>query len=76
MKIVFTSALLCFTVSAFAQDNKKDTAQLYDYGARIYDARIGRYMNVDPIQNNPYKFADTTATKQPATEPKKKVVIK
>lgn len=77
MKTIFTSALLCFAVSAFAQDTKKDTAQLYDYGARIYDARIGRPMSVDPKQskeNNPYQFADTTNIKQPANEPKKKAV--
>jgi len=64
MKNIFTSALLFLSVSAFAQDTKKDTAATNDYGARIYDARIGRYMSVDPKQseeNNPYKFADTTA---------------
>jgi RHS repeat-associated protein len=67
MKTLFTSAFLFLAVSAFAQNTKKDTTQLYDYGARIYDSRIGRYMSVDPQQpkenNNPYQFAkkDTTA---------------
>ena len=64
---------------SFAQDTKKDTAQLYDYGARIYDARIGRYMSVDQKQlkeNNPYQFADNIKTKQVADKPKKKAVKK
>ena len=73
MKNIFTSAFLFLAVTAFAQDNKKDTTAL-DYGARIYDARIGRSMSVDPKQskeNNPYQFADTTNTKQVADKPKK-----
>jgi tetratricopeptide (TPR) repeat protein len=64
MKNIFTSAFLLLAVTAFAQDTKKDTTQLYDFGARIYDSRIGRSMSVGPKQvkeNNPYKFADTTA---------------
>lgn len=79
MKNIFTSVLLCLAVSAFAQDTKKDTATALDYGARIYDARIGRYMAVDPKQskeNNPYLFADTAITKQVADKPKKKAVKK
>lgn len=79
MKNIFTSAFLFLAVTAFAQDTKKDTTTTLDYGARIYDARIGRYMSVDPKQskeNNPYQFADTTKTKQVADKPKKKVTTK
>ena len=75
MKNIFTSTFLLLAVTAFAQDTKKDTTTTLDYGARIYDARIGRSMSVDPNQskeNNPYQFADTIATKQPPNEPKKK----
>lgn len=61
MKMLFTSALIFLTVTAFAQDKKKDTATAYDYGARMYDARIGRAMSVGPNQskeNNPYQFTE------------------
>lgn len=80
MKNIFTSALLFLTVTAFAQDSKKDSAATNDYGMRIYDTRIGRYMAVDPkaSQNNPYNFTEqktvvdsTDATKQAADKPKK-----
>ena len=51
------------------------TSSYEDCGMRIYDARILRYMSVDPKQskeNSPYKFAATTATKHIADKPKKK----
>jgi len=86
MKTLFTSALLLLTLTSFAQDTKKDSATTLDYGARIYDPRIARYISTDPKaseQNNPYKFAenkpivvDTTATKQSATKPKRKITAK
>lgn len=82
MKNIFTSAFLFLTVTSFAQDTKKDTGSIYDYGARIYDARIGRYMAVDPNVKSPYSFssdgklviADTT--QQPLDKPKKKITAK
>ncbi|MBA3900120.1 MAG: hypothetical protein H0X62_07915 [Bacteroidetes bacterium] len=63
MKNILTSAFISLAVSAFAQDTKKDTAQLHDCSARIYDARIGRYMSIDSQQskeNNPYQFMQNT----------------
>ena len=72
MKNIFTSILLCLAVTAFAQDTKKDTVKTgsyEDFGARIYDARIGRSMSVDPkaSQNSPYNFADKQDTLQQDT---------
>jgi hypothetical protein len=61
----------------FAQDIKKDSAQLYNYGARIFDPRLATYTSVSPQQkneNNPYQFADTTI--QVATEPKENITTK
>jgi RHS repeat-associated protein len=79
MKNTLTAALLLFAGAAFAQSNdtKKDTAN-YGYGERLYDARIGRYMSVDPNnkQTNPYQFADTAKTKQVANRTKKVVMRK
>jgi len=77
MKTLFTSALLLLTLTSFAQDTKKDSATALDYGARIYDPRIARYISTDPKaseQNNPYKFADTT--KQSKNNPKEKITGK
>lgn len=62
MKNIFTSAFFFLAVSAFAQD----TAQLYDYGARIYDTRIGHAMSVNAeatSQNTPYQVMQNTNDK-------------
>lgn len=74
MKKLFFITSLCFSCGAFAQDS---TA--VDYGMRIYDARIGHSISVDPKaspQNNPYQFeqentaTDSTRIIQPADKPK------
>ncbi len=78
MKNIFNSAFLLLAITAFAQNTKKDNTTALDYGARIYNTRIARYMSFDPktSQNNPYQFADTTKAKQVADKPKKKAVKK
>ena len=58
MKSIFITIFTFLTVITFAQNSKKDTTT-FDYGARIYDARIGRAMSVDPKvtkNNSPYNF--------------------
>ena len=34
----------------------------YDYGFRIYDARIGKFLSVDPLTDAPLKIGEHTAT--------------
>jgi RHS repeat-associated protein len=68
MKTLCFIAALCFANATFAQDAKKDTTTANDYGMRMYDARLGRYISTDTIKYNPYSFADTTL--QPADKPK------
>jgi hypothetical protein len=64
MKNIFTTVLFCLAMNALAQNNvtKKDTAT-YEFGERIFDARIGRYMSVDPKATHTYALADSAATK-------------
>jgi len=62
MKNIFTSAFLFLAVSAFSQDFKKDTSQLYCYSARIYDAHIGRYMSADLSAGTVYQNAEGIIT--------------
>jgi RHS repeat-associated protein len=43
-------------------DEVKGAGNDYDYGMRTYDARLGRFMSVDPLSNNfayytPYQYA-------------------
>lgn len=56
--------LLFVPVLAFSQSN--DSTVAYDYGYRMYDARIGKALSTDPSQpknSSPYSFVkqDTTA---------------
>ena len=61
IKYSFCAFAFYFTFNCNAQtDSKKNDSlsQLNDYGARIYDTRLGSYMAIDPKQsekNNPYK---------------------
>ncbi len=48
------------------KENDKDAGEgIQDYGMRIYDERLGRFLSVDPIQKSypeltPYQFASNT----------------
>lgn len=47
------------------EKDNKDGAVQYDYGFRIYDPRIGRFLSVDPLSSKfamltPYQFASNT----------------
>jgi RHS repeat-associated protein len=46
-------------------DETYDTGNAYDFGARIYDSRLGRWLSVDPLQQkypgfSPYNFASNS----------------
>lgn len=73
MKILFASAFFFITSATFAQDAKKDTTA-NEYGMRIFDARLGRYISKDSIKHTPYSFADTKI--QPADKPKNTTTTK
>ncbi len=59
-------------------DEIKGKGTSYDYGARMYDPRVGRWMSRDPLEEkyvglSPYNFALNTPIQ--ATDPDGKVVI-
>lgn len=81
MKILFFFIFLTFTYASNAQDTNKDNYKLYNSKTMVYDAHIGKHLNIEPNakpQKNPYKFADKkavvidTKTKQLVYKPKKK----
>jgi RHS repeat-associated protein len=51
-----------FGFNGMEQDNEvSGSGNSYDFGARIYDSRLGRWMSVDPLQQDyqglsPYQF--------------------
>jgi RHS repeat-associated protein len=48
-----------FGFNGMEKDNSvKGTCNSYDFGARIYDSRLGRFLSVDPLSNN---FADISS---------------
>ena len=80
MKTLLSLALVLLAATALAQDAKKDTtysipftfnsadtAGMGQYGMRIYDPRIARYMPADTTLNNtaanPYRFVATRKKK-------------
>jgi len=81
MKTLLSLAFVLLAATALAQDAKKDTAYsipftfnstdtagMGQYGMRIYDPRIARYMPVDTTLNN----AAANSYKPIATRKKKK----
>lgn len=71
MKIILSLALTLFAAAVFAQTNTNDTVYRYkynqpidtalanQYGMRLYDTRMIRYLPPDTAANqNPYYFAD------------------
>ncbi len=70
MKILILLLLLSLVFAAKAQTPKQDTT----YKAKVYDARIYRYLPAPPKsqQANPYAFADSAKAKKTTGKPKKK----
>jgi hypothetical protein len=71
MKIILSLAFTFIAAVAFAQDVKNDTANRYkpnqpidtamanEYGMRLYDTRMTRYLAPDTAyKQNPYYFAN------------------
>jgi hypothetical protein len=57
MKNIFTIVFILYSIYSSAQDSKKDTNS-YNFGKRIYDTRIGRYMSAEPNNKNYYQNAE------------------
>lgn len=70
MKNLIILILVCPVFTAKAQTPKQDTT----YKAKVYDARIYRYLPAPPKseQANPYAFADSVKSKKVAVRAKKK----
>lgn len=70
MKSLTLFLFLSLAFTAGAQTPKQDTT----YKAKVYDARIYRYLPAPPKaeQANPYAFADSAKTKKAVVKPKKK----
>ncbi len=67
----FIDSKTCTSVYRFAFNGKEQDNETYgegnafDFGARIYDSRLGRWMSLDPLQANypgfsPYNFASNS----------------
>src|ERR1017187_7174382 len=57
-----------------------NSGDAYDYGKRNFDARLGRFMSIDPIskkypQLTPYQFASNTPIQAIDLDGKEKVII-
>ena len=70
MKNLTLTLFLSVAFTASAQTPKQDTT----YKAKIYDARIYRYLPAPPRseQANPYAFADSSKSKKVVVKTKKK----
>ena len=72
MKTLFIVLATCLAIGASSQNATKDTiakGSMEDFGTRIYDTRIGRYMSMDTSKSN--KYSDTIYRKQLADKPKR-----
>lgn len=77
MKTLLSLAFALFAATAFAQSSTKDTTHRFkynqpldtatdkEYGMRLYDTRMARYMRPDTAsKQNPYYFADKRKKKK------------